>query len=230
MLQHQIERFWEIDSYGTKRALHESVLSVDDKRAPAILESTTVKEEGHYKTALLRKGEPDLPQNRTMAVSRLHCTEKKLKKNPELAEKYQNVINDYVAKGHAQTMTEEETEATTPKTWYLPHHAVLNPNKPGKVRVVFDAASEFGGFSLNDNLLSGPDLLNNLVGILMRFRTGKIGIMADIEQMFHQVRVCEADRDSLPFLCTKRVSDGRACVWRRRLAMLCELCITENRS
>ena len=200
MLQHQIERFWEIDSYGTKRALHESALSVDDKRALAILESTTVKEEGHYKTALLWKGEPDLPNNRTMAVSRLHCTEKKLKKNPELAEKYQNVINDYVAKGHAQKMTEEEVEATTPKTWYLPHHAVLNPNKPGKVRVVFDAASKFGGVSLNDKLLTGPDLLNNLVGILMRFRTGKIGIMADVEQMFHQVRVCEADRDSLRFL------------------------------
>ena len=77
---------------------------------------------------------------------------------------------------------------TTSKTWYLPHHAVLSPNKPGKVRVVFDAAS------LNDKLLTGPDLLNNLVGILMRFRTGKIGVMGDIEQMFHQVRACEADR------------------------------------
>ena len=88
----------------------------------------------------------------------------------------------------------------TPKTWYLPHHVVLNPNKPGKVRVVFDAASKFDGVSLNDKLLTGPDLLNNLVGILMRFRTGKIGVMADIEQMFHQVGVCEDGRDSLRFL------------------------------
>ena len=88
--------------HHTKWALHESALSVDDKRALAILESTTVKEEGHYKTALLWKGEKDLPNNRTMAVSRLHCTEKKLKKNPELAEKYHNVINYYVAKGNAQ--------------------------------------------------------------------------------------------------------------------------------
>ena len=47
--------------------------------------------------------------------------------------------------------------------WYLPHHAVLNPNKLGKVRVVFDAASKFDGDSLNGKLLTGPDLLNNLV-------------------------------------------------------------------
>ena len=131
-----------------------------------------------------------------MAVSRLHSTEKKLRRNPGLAEKYQNVINDYVIKGYAQRMTQEEAKATTSKTWYLPHHAVLNPNKPGKVRVVFDAASKFDGVSLNDKLLTGPDLLNSLVGILMRFRTGKIGVMADIEQMFHQVKVCEEDRDS----------------------------------
>lgn len=167
MLQHQIERFWEIDSYGTKQALYESALSVDDKRALAILENTTVKEEGHYKTALLWKDEPDLPNNCAMAVSRLCCTEKKLKKNPELAEKYQNVIYDYTAKGHAQKMTEEVVEVTTPKTWYLPHHAVLNPNKPGKVRVVFDAASKFDGVSFNDRLLTGPDLPNDLVGILI---------------------------------------------------------------
>jgi len=135
-----------------------------------------------------------------MAVSRLHCTEKKLKRNPQLAEKYQNVIDNYVSKGHAQRMTREEANVTTSKTWYLPHHAVLNPNKPGKVCVFFDAASKFDGVSLNDKLLTGPDLLNNLLGIPMRFRTGKIDVMADIEQMFHQVGVCEEDRDSLRFL------------------------------
>ena len=153
-LQHQIERFWEIDSYASKQVLPESTLSVEDKRALAILESSTVKEEGHYKTALLWKGEPVLLNNRAMAVSRLRSTENKLKRNPELADKYQNVMNDYVTKGHAQRMTQEEAKATTSKTWYLPHHAVVNPNKPGKVRVVFDAASKFDGVSLNDKLLT----------------------------------------------------------------------------
>ena len=119
--QHQIERFWEIDSYATKQVLSESTLSVEDKRAQAILESSTVKKEGHYKTALLWKREPALPNNHAMAVSRLHSTERKLKRIPELAEKYPNVINDYVAKGYAQRMTQEKAKVTTSKTWYLPH-------------------------------------------------------------------------------------------------------------
>jgi len=184
----------------TKQVLSESTMSVEDKRALAILESSAVKEENHYKTVMLWKRGSALSNNHAMAVSRLHSTEKKLKRNPELAEIYQNVINNYVTKGHAQRMTKEEAKVTNSKIWYLPHHAVVNPNNPGKVRLVFDAASTFDGVSLNDKLLIGPDMLNNLVGILVRFRTGKIGVMADIEQMFHQVGVCEEDRDSLRFL------------------------------
>ena len=57
---------------------------------------------------------------------------------------------------------------------------MLNSNKPGKVRVVFDAAAKFHGVSLNGQLLTGPDLLNNLVGILLRFSSGRIGVIANV--------------------------------------------------
>ncbi|XP_060589840.1 uncharacterized protein LOC132744996 [Ruditapes philippinarum] len=56
------------------------------------------------------------------------------------------------------------------RIWYLPHHPVVNPKKPGKVRVVFDCAAKYRGTSLNDNLLQGPDLTNSITGVLMRFR------------------------------------------------------------
>ena len=105
-LQHQIERFWEIDSYATKQSFSEPAMSTDDKQALKILQTGTVKEESHYKTPLLWDGEPNQPtNNRAMAVSRLHPTEKKLKKNPELAKKYQDVISVYVAKVHARKMS-----------------------------------------------------------------------------------------------------------------------------
>ena len=113
--------------------------------------------------------------------------------------KYKKVINDYVNRGHAKKMTHEEAKLTSLRTWYLPHHAVLNSNKPGKVREVFDAAAKFHGVSLNGKLLTDPDLLNNLVGIFLRFRSGRIGVIADIKQMLHQVYVSEKDRDPLRF-------------------------------
>ena len=53
---------------------------------------------------------------------------------------------------------------------------------------------------MNDNLLHGPNLANNVVDVLLRFRQEKVAVMADIQEMFHQVRVPEDQRDSLRFL------------------------------
>ena len=110
------------------------------------------------------------------------------------------VMKEYVAKGYARKLTPEEAAVTGSRTWYLPHFLVLNPNKPGKVRVVFDAAAEYGGTSLNNNLLHGPDCTNNLAGVLLRFRQDHTAMVEDIESMFHQVKVREQDQDSLRFL------------------------------
>ena len=81
---------------------------------------------------------------------------------------------DYFEKGYARKLSPSEAQISTPKTWFLPHHPVLNPNKPGKVRVVFDAAAEVGKVSLNKTLITGPDLLNSLDGVLMRFRNERV--------------------------------------------------------
>ena len=88
----------------------------------------------------------------------------------------------------------------------MPHHPVFNPNKPGKLRAVFDAAFRFRGISLNECLLTGPDLFNSLIGVLIRFRSNKVAIAADIEGMFHQVKVTEEDSDALRFLWKEDIS------------------------
>ena len=71
--------------------------------------------------------------------------------------------------------------------WYLPHHPVTHPMKPGKVRIVFDCAAKYHGISLNQQLLQSPDFTNPLVGVLTRFRQETTAIAADIEGVFHQV-------------------------------------------
>ena len=86
------------------------------------------------------------------------------------------------------------------KSVYLPHHPVLNPRKPGKVRIVFDCAAKHRGICLNDALMQGPDLVNSILSVLTRFRRERIALAADVESMFHQVRIKEEDRDSFRFL------------------------------
>lgn len=85
-------------------------------------------------------------------------------------------------------------------TLFPAHHPVANVNKPGKVRVVFDCAGKYRGISLNNQIMQGPDLMNSLVGVVIRFRQERIALAADIEAMFHQVRVVDDVCDALQFL------------------------------
>ena len=94
----------------------------------------------------------------------------------------------------AQVLEDDE------ECWYLPSFGVYHPQKPGQIRVVFDSSAKHLGVSLNDVLLTGPDLNNSLLGVLMRFRKEKVAILADIQQMFHCFLVREDHRNYLRFL------------------------------
>ena len=80
------------------------------------------------------------------------------------------------------------------------HIIVLHPKKPDKVCIAFDASAKYKNNSINNHLLKGPDLIKNLLLILIQFRLGKYAVTADIEQMFHQIKVKKSDQDALHFL------------------------------
>ena len=67
--------------------------------------------------------------------------------------------------------------------WYLPFFVT----KQDKPRVVFDGTAKLQGSALKDAVLSGVNLLNNLVEILTKFRVGKYACMADLSKCFFQV-------------------------------------------
>lgn len=94
-----------------------------------------------------------------------------------------------IKSGHAEVMSDPDLQVTGGHEWYIPHHGVFHPKKPGKLRVVFDCSAVHDGQSLNGHLLQGPDMTNTLIGVLSRFRLEKIAFVCDIEQMFHQFRV-----------------------------------------
>ena len=86
------------------------------------------------------------------------------------------------------------------KTWYLLHHGVKHVSKPGKVRIVFDCSTNYGGTSLNNKLLSGPNLTKQLAGVLKRFCTLEVAFMGDIAAMYYQVQVPTEQRSVLRLL------------------------------
>ena len=106
-------------------------------------------------------------------------------------------MTEIIDRGDAEKV---KNTASKDVTWYIPHHGVYHSKKPDKIRVVFDCSAKFEGVSLNDCLLSGPDLTNGLLGVLCRFRKYPCAVMCDIEKMFHQFYVNKEDRDYLRFL------------------------------
>ncbi|XP_041916525.1 uncharacterized protein LOC121680986 [Alosa sapidissima] len=100
---------------------------------------------------------------------------------------------DIIARGDAEKV--HDGEINSQPAWYILHHGVYHPQKPGKIRVVFDCSARFKDTCLNEHLLTGPDLTNTLIGVLCRFRKGQVAIMCD-----HQFHVAQEDQDYLRFL------------------------------
>ena len=115
------------------------------------------------------RGAPNLSSNYPQAFIRLEQLKRTFEKNARFRQQYTEVLEGYICKGHARKV--EWTDSNV--QFFLPHHGVFHPQKPNKLRVVFDCAAKFHGRSLNDELLFGPALMNNLVGVLFPFSRGK---------------------------------------------------------
>ena len=130
------------------------LLSKDEKRALEILEQTKTKKQGKYEVGILWKDDnPSLPNNRALAIARMINMEQKFKQDPNVHEMYTTTINDYVKQGRAVKVTSEKSERSSSIIHYLLHHGVRNINKPGSVRVVFDAGAKFENTHLYDKIL-----------------------------------------------------------------------------
>ena len=127
----------------------------------------------------------------------MQSLEKRLARNEDLKTKYQKTVKQYIVNNHDTKIPPEdltpEKASNTSIINYIPHDTLLNQYKPVKVRVVYDAPAKYRKCGLNHHLLKGPDLLNNLVSIVIRFRLGQFAVTSDIKQMFHQACVREED-------------------------------------
>ena len=143
--------------------------------------------------------EPPLHCNRTTAEDRLYSLEKHLQRRPDVSEKYCQVMEANKAKGYVRKL--EPGEIDDGPSWYLPHFPVVREDKETtKVRIVYDSAARYGGVSLNDTMLPGPKLQQDVFDVLLRFRSNPVALVADLMEMFSQVTMAKQDRRYHRFL------------------------------
>ena len=146
----------------------------------------------------LRNENLDLPNSKGLALNRLMKLRRRLSSDDQFRKDYCSFMEEIISSGYAERVPIDET--TSKQVWYIPHHGVYHKKKPGKIRVVFDCSALCDGQSLNQQLLQGLDMTNNLTGVLCRFRQDRIAFMCDIQGMFHQVKVDVEHRNLLRFL------------------------------
>lgn len=177
-------------------------IAKDEERAVKIMESTLKRNEPGYEIGLLWKWDIiKLPESYPQALRRLASFEKKIECNQFLKDWFHAEISSYCEKGYAAPIGYYEELPNNDRNNYIPYFAVINNNKlNSKPRLVFDAAAKNKGVSLNSHLLSGPDAVASLLGVLLRFRENSFGISGDIQEMFHRVKIRKEDQCAQRFL------------------------------
>ncbi|XP_055524492.1 uncharacterized protein LOC129718097 [Wyeomyia smithii] len=190
-LDELVGRFWELETCRSN-----SVHSVDESACEAWFDRTTVRDSNGRFIVTLPKRDSlvfKLGDSKHTALKRFLALERRLAGNTIVKAMYEQFIEEYLRLGHMREVTDDD-ESTAPQ-YYIPHHYVLRPDSSTtKLRVVFDAScTTSSGISLNDSLLIGPTVQDDLLAIVLRFRLHRYAVVADIEKMYRMVRVQPGD-------------------------------------
>jgi hypothetical protein len=188
-LDDQLRRFWEIEEWSRLPT------SKEERECEEHFQGNTKRDQtGRFIVRLPFKQNPSrLGESKGVAVSRLHHLERRLRRNDKGRIEYATFLSEYEALGHMQEV--DDAMENNDSSCYLPHHHVVKESSSTtKTRVVFDASAKTtNGLALNDILMVGPTLQEDIQAIILRFRTHQIAFTADIEKMYRQIRVDERD-------------------------------------
>ncbi|XP_050307697.1 uncharacterized protein LOC126744367 [Anthonomus grandis grandis] len=182
-----LHKFWELEDVPDK-----VLLSPEEQRCEDFFVSTcSQKPDGRYVVRLpFKQPDIDLGDTRHQALRRFNLLENRLIRNPSLRSLYNDFMQDYLDQNHMIPCTSADN-----LSYYFPHHCVVKDDSgTTKIRVVFDGSSKgSNNLSLNDVLLPGPKLQNDIVTILLTFRFFPIVFSTDIRQMYRMIGIHEQD-------------------------------------
>ncbi|XP_058840849.1 uncharacterized protein LOC131696319 [Topomyia yanbarensis] len=191
-LEQALQKFWELEAVEPC-----SVYSVEEKQCEELYATITTRDSsGRYLVRLPLTRDPlvNLGESRAIAERRFLSLEKRLERDPPTKDAYCKFMDEYARMAHMKKLVDPVDDANS--HCYLPHHPVFKEfSTTTKVRVVFDASYKTSsGFSVNNKQLIGPVVQEDLLSIVMRFRTHPIAIVADIEKMYRQIQLHPEDR------------------------------------
>ena len=126
---------------------------------------------------------------------------RRLNKVPEHAKNYDGQMKEMEDRKFSRKLTKEAIVEWNKPVHYVSHHAVVRTEKKSTpVRIVFNSSAAFKGHCLNDYWHKSPDLLNNLFGVILRFRENAVAVAGDIAKMYHMVSIPPTDQHVHRFL------------------------------
>ncbi len=187
-LDQLVEQFFQIESpqsiYDSEEMFSEEDLLVLKK-----WEETIIFENGHYTCEIpFRTEMPKMPDAMPLVRRRNEYLRRRLLRNPTERAAYTKKMEKLITAGHAEKAT-----PGVPAEWTLCHFPSYHPWKP-EPRPVFDCAARVKGTSLNSTALSGPNLMNLLLDVFLKFRRGQYRYISDIECMFYNIHVAKKQR------------------------------------
>ncbi|XP_025833280.1 uncharacterized protein LOC112905329 [Agrilus planipennis] len=188
-LETQLEKFWKLEDCTATKHLSKEEIACETH----FQNSLSRDDSGRYVVRLpFNANQNKLGNTYNSALKRFYSLEKRLTHNSNLRHEYCEFMNEYISLGHMSNITHS---ANKNSGYYLPHHAVVKETSTTtKVRVVFDGSLKSDtGLSLNDTLMVGPTIQDDVFSLIVRFRTHKYVLTADIEKMFRQINVHEND-------------------------------------
>ncbi|XP_037959088.1 uncharacterized protein LOC119688482 [Teleopsis dalmanni] len=159
------------------------------------VENTTIISNGQIQVRLPFKESPEvLGESFEMAKRRFLSLERRLERQQTLKEDYVKFMQEYLMLGHMSRV--DNFDNITPH-YIIPHHCILRPQSTTtKLRVVFDASARTSsGRSLNEILMVGPTIQQDLILILLTFRLHRYALTADISKMYRQFVIDPRDRN-----------------------------------
>ena len=109
-------------------------LSQEDNKFMSIMRNNVQLLNGHYELPLpFSVQDVKMPNNRKQVLQRTESVKRRLLKDPQFYKDYVEFMDRLLEKGYARKSEHQPSSSSDLTTWYIPHHGVYIPNKPGKI-------------------------------------------------------------------------------------------------